>query len=173
MIDFEQSISLDLVGVPGPQAQRVRLFRLVLALSSELRYRLDRALQSDGLTTQQAMLLHHIEVSAAPPRMTELARAMGVSHQNIKQLALALERKGFLAIQPDPSDGRAKCLVLCPQHRATWTRRNAGDFDLVCQWTSALGDDDINAMVSSITTLLADLDARQRPADDGITEAGS
>ena len=36
-----------------------------------------------------------------PPTLKELSELMGTSHQNVKQIALKLERKGFISILRD------------------------------------------------------------------------
>ena len=43
-----QRLSLGLDDLPAPDAQRVRLFRLLLATAGVLRTRMDRRLASDG-----------------------------------------------------------------------------------------------------------------------------
>ena len=85
----------------------VQAFRLVLALAQELRTLMDRRLQPGGLTSQQAAVLTVIEI-LGQPSMTEAARALATTHQNLKQLASALARKGFLTIEPDARDSRSK-----------------------------------------------------------------
>src|SRR6185369_16812848 len=85
----------------------VQAFRLVLVLAQELRTLMDQRLAPSGLTTQQAALLTVIEI-LGQPAMTEAARALATTHQNVKQLATALERKGFLKMVPDDRDARSK-----------------------------------------------------------------
>lgn len=69
-----------------------------------------------GLSLKQFMLLSVARHSPAPMTFTELGQLLGCSRQNIKKLAGVLERKGFVAIQPDPSDARA--LRVVPTERA-------------------------------------------------------
>lgn len=47
-----------------------------------------------------------------PPTLTEVAEFMGSSRQNVKQLALKLEKKNFLHIEKDEKDSRALRLIL-------------------------------------------------------------
>jgi len=74
---------------------------------------LDRAFATYGITTKQFLLLITIQnLFDAPPTMQETARAMGTSHQNIKQIALNLERRGFLILPKDENDARVTRLPL-------------------------------------------------------------
>nr|WP_245210305.1 MarR family transcriptional regulator [Sedimentibacter acidaminivorans] len=50
-----------------------------------------------------------------PPTLSELADFIGSSRQNVKQLALKLEAKGFLKIEKDPKDNRALRIMLTVQ----------------------------------------------------------
>lgn len=119
----------------------------------QLRARLDRELAPHGLTTQQAALLQHVEGHEAPPTMSEIARAMTMTHQNVRQLVEILVRKGFLTIEPDPHDGRARRLVLTAHHHRFRRKRNQGDFGQVSAWTAALNDREVSATINALMQL--------------------
>jgi DNA-binding MarR family transcriptional regulator len=46
------------------------------------------------------------------PTISEATAVFGTSRQNVKQVALQLERRGWLRLEPDPADRRALRLVL-------------------------------------------------------------
>jgi DNA-binding MarR family transcriptional regulator len=123
-----------------PPTAAVQAFRLVITLAQELRTLMDQRLLPSGLTTQQAALLSVIEMAGRPPSMTEAARALGMSHQNVKQLAVALERKGFLEIVPDERDARSKRMQTTKKHRTFWAKRNPQDHAYVAQWLAGLDE---------------------------------
>jgi DNA-binding MarR family transcriptional regulator len=130
----------------GNLPDAVQVFRLVIALAQELRTLMDQRLAPEGLTTQQAALLTVIEI-AGRPSMTEAARALATTHQNVKQLALALQRKGFLKIVPDTRDARSKRLVTTARHEAFWAQRNPHDHSAVAQWLCGLRADETALLV--------------------------
>lgn len=134
-------------------AERVRLFRLLSATAMQLRARMDRELAPHGLTTQQAALMQHVESHDPPPTATQVAQAMAVSHQNVRQLVDALVRKGFLELHTDPADRRARRLVATERHRAFWRDRNPADFDRVAEWTAPLDDTEVAATVDALMRL--------------------
>jgi DNA-binding MarR family transcriptional regulator len=151
----DQWLELGLAGLPKKRAQRVRLLRVLLATASVLRGRLDRLLAPTGITGQQAAMLQLIEAQATAPTISFVAQAMGMTQQNVKQIALALERKGFLEIVTDTADRRARRLVLTAHHHAFWQQRNPSDFASVEDWTAALTDDQIDTAVALLSELKA------------------
>jgi len=53
-----------------------------------------------------------INMCKESPTVKELAEIMGSSHQNVKQILLKLEKKGFVAITADENDKRKQRIVL-------------------------------------------------------------
>ena len=53
-----------------------------------------------------------IDLCQAPPTLRELSEILGSSHQNVKQILIKLERKGFVAFLPDEADRRKQRIVL-------------------------------------------------------------
>ena len=53
-----------------------------------------------------------INMCKEPPTLKELSDILGSSHQNVKQILLKLEKKGFIKFQPDESDKRKQLIVL-------------------------------------------------------------
>lgn len=91
------------------------IFGSLFVTANLLETLLDRAFFEYGITTKQFLMLITIQsLFETPPTMQEAARAMGTSHQNIKQIALNLERRGFLNLMKDESDARITRLVPTP-----------------------------------------------------------
>lgn len=146
-------LDLGLDGLPTATAQRIRLCRLTLANASLLRNRLDRELAPSGITSQQAAMLQFIEAQGAPPTISHVAEGMSMSHQNVTQIAKALEAKSFLTIEADRLDRRVRRLSLTAHHYRFWKQRNRTDFAEIERWTSELSDKEISAAVSVLTRL--------------------
>ena len=148
-----QVLALGLDADRPEQADRVLLFRLLLANGLELHKRMDRLLSSGGLTTQQAMVLQVLEAQPEAPTLKQLASRLAMSHQNLKQIAAALQRKGLLAIVADPIDGRVRRLQLTKQHHLFWEKRNAQDHAEVERWTAVLSRAEVRALVRALDKL--------------------
>lgn len=93
------------------QKQKIIFTRLFL-LSNKLQVMGDQVLL-DEMTIRQWLLSAAIaQFGDNPPTLSDAAEFMGTSHQNVKQLVLKLEQKGFLNIKRDERDHRVTRLIL-------------------------------------------------------------
>jgi DNA-binding MarR family transcriptional regulator len=161
----DQWLNLALEGVDAAQADRVRAFRMLVLEGARLRALLDKVLAPSGLTAQQGALLAWIEAQEEAPMISGVAAGMGMTHQNVKQIALALQRKGFLDIQVCVQDRRSRRLVLTPLHRRFWARRNADDFSAVQAWMAVWSDAEVKQAVRLLRRLHKHLDAQSALPD--------
>ncbi len=135
-------------------ATRIRTFRLIVVLAQELRTLMDQLLRPDGLTTQQAALITVVGAMGRPS-LSAAAAALGTTHQNAKQLASALERKGFMRFVPDGQDGRIRRLITTPKSGRYWRGRSGSDQRRVLEWFSALTEEDARALFHLLLRLQA------------------
>lgn len=156
----------------GPDgATRIRTFRLIIVLAQKLRTLMDQLLRQDGLTTQQAALITVAEASHRPS-LSQAAAALGTTHQNVKQIAAALERKGFLRLVQDHDDGRVRRLVTTPRSRRYWAERSTSDQQRVLEWFTDLSDDEARTLFELLVRLTSRVDAtlaQKKHADAGLT----
>ena len=96
------------------------IFGFMFGVSNKLDTQLDRALSSFDVTSKQWFLICIIDLFLEPPTLKEVAQEMGNSHQNVKQVALKLEKKGFLTMEDDIHDGRALRLKLTEKNYNFW-----------------------------------------------------
>jgi DNA-binding MarR family transcriptional regulator len=84
---------------------------------------LEREFRRFGITTKQWFLSVIIEnLFDKPPTIKEVAKEMGSSHQNVKQVALKLEQKGLLILQKDKRDARVTRLKLSESSYDFWKK---------------------------------------------------
>lgn len=71
-----------------------------------------------GITIKQWMLMVILEnqFKNKKPTISETAKEFGTSRQNLKQVALSLQKKGFIDIKPDPKDFRIQRISLTGKH---------------------------------------------------------
>jgi DNA-binding MarR family transcriptional regulator len=136
----------------GSADDAVRCFRLISYTGQRLRYLLDQRLREDGLTSQQGFLLTVVRMRGRPT-LGEVATAMSTTHQNAKQVASALERKGMLKIVPDESDGRVKRLEATEVGKPGWENRNAEDYAAIAHWFAALSRDEQQVLAQLLSRL--------------------
>ena len=92
------------------------VFGSVIVIANRMDTLLERELKEYDVTAKQwlltAVLANSFDNS---PTIKEVAREMGSSHQNVKQLALKLEQKGLLVFEKDKKDARVTRLKLTDQ----------------------------------------------------------
>jgi DNA-binding MarR family transcriptional regulator len=74
-------------------------------------------------------------------RVADLARRARMSRQAMGELVDDLERLGYVERRPDPSDGRAKLVVLTKKGEAASAHGIAAVVDLEARWSTCLGGD--------------------------------
>src|SRR5512136_1056762 len=89
-------------------AARAEIFGSIFVVVQHLSRRADAELAELDLTTRQWLLLAVLTrwFPGRSPSLSEAAERYGSSRQNVKQIALGLEARGFLRLVPDPLDGR-------------------------------------------------------------------
>lgn len=65
----------------------------------------------EEITWKQFFAVICINLCKESPTINDLAEVMGSSHQNVKQILLKLERKGFVKTIPDENDRRKQRIV--------------------------------------------------------------
>lgn len=83
------------------------IFGGVQVVANQMDTMLERELKEHNLTTKQWLLTIVVaNTFDHDPTIKEVAKGMGSSHQNIKQVALKLQQKGFVVMEKDPQDAR-------------------------------------------------------------------
>ena len=83
---------------------RLQIFAYLFLVSNKLQVTMDKNI--DDITAKQWFVLASLEYFDQSPRLTDLAEALGYSHQNIRQIINKLEAKGYVRIEKDPADQR-------------------------------------------------------------------
>lgn len=90
--------------------QRKAIFSTLFIAGNKLQTLFDNRIPEISL--KQFMLLSIVRQSKEQLTFTQLGNLLGCSRQNIKKLADALRKKGFIIIKQSPHDTRAMCI--CP-----------------------------------------------------------
>ena len=95
-------------------AARAEIFGSIFVVVQHLARRADAELAVLGLTTRQWLLLAVLTkwFPGHSPSLSEAAERYGSSRQNVKQIALGLEARGFVRLVPDRDDGRTTRIEL-------------------------------------------------------------
>jgi DNA-binding MarR family transcriptional regulator len=99
--------------------EKENIFGLLLFIAQRWTVNGDSLLmQKAGITTKQWMLLVILvkNLNGQQPTISETAKVFGTSRQNLKQVALSLQKKQFIDIKPDPNDFRIQRISLTGKH---------------------------------------------------------
>ena len=116
-------------GVLAEMEDTTFVFGALFVTANLMETLLDRAFASYGITSKQWLLLITIQsLFQEAPTVSQVASVMGSSHQNVKQVALNLEKRGFLRLEKDKQDGRAiRLLVTDTCHAFSVETQQAGE----------------------------------------------
>ncbi|PIE65752.1 MAG: hypothetical protein CSA24_02045 [Deltaproteobacteria bacterium] len=134
-------------------------------------YSLDGFLEPFGLTTRQWMLLAAVDqLFEEPPPLQVVADRLNTSHQNVKAMALQLQRRGLVEIVGDKADKRVKRLQTTESNRELWAAM-AGQTEA---FIAGLFDDLEDAELSELRGLMGPLYARaiERYRDERARRSG-
>lgn len=101
-------------------------------LTNRLQTVMDRDFEKKGLTTKQWFMMAVIsKLFTTPPKLSDLASSMGSSYQNIKQIALKLEKSGYVTLEKDPKDQRVIRITMVPHFENFWEEQVEEDVALL------------------------------------------
>ena len=113
-MNYEEMMNMDKVqfGDMPPQP-----FLLGLLSAFDNRYQAAADAYFKEITWKQFFAVICINLCKEPPTINELSDVMGSSHQNVKQILLKLEKKGFVSTVPDEIDKRKQRILVTDKCR--------------------------------------------------------
>ena len=102
-MNYDEAMNMSKVefGQMPPQA-----FLLGLLSAFDNRYQAAADKYFKEITWKQFFAIICIKLCKEPPTLNDLSEVMGSSHQNVKQILLKLESKGFVLMKTDDKDKR-------------------------------------------------------------------
>ena len=100
-----------------------------------------------------------------PPNIGDAAEALGTSRQNIKKMALILEKRGFLKLEKDSADLRSIRLFLTEKCGEYFKSREQQEHEYIERIFSGMDDEMLAALCSGIRKLAENIDIMLK---DGI-----
>ena len=119
-----------------------------------------RAAGFDDLQPVHVALVRYPTIAGLRP--TQLAEDAGLSKQAINDLLRQLEAKGYLTLQPDPSDRRARRIVLTPRGTALMECVRAAAQAVAEDWAQTVGPQRFATVRQTLLDYITAEDAAQR-----------
>lgn len=99
------------------------IFGSLFVLANRVDTLLERALQKYNVSSKQWFLSICVaSLFDKDPSLKELAKEIGSSHQNVKQVALKLQDKDLLSLYKDPKDARTTRIKLTENSVSFWKK---------------------------------------------------
>lgn len=119
-MNYDEEMNMDKVefGDMPPQA-----FLLGLLSAFDNRYQAAADAFFKEITWKQFFAIICINLCREAPTINELSDVMGSSHQNVKQILLRLEKKGFVSTIADVKDKRKQRIIVTDEAR-TFLEKN-------------------------------------------------
>ena len=139
-----------------------RLFFRLYQCANMLHKTGSRAVEAEGLTTQQWAVLGALSREAARDGLGvgELARYLMVSRQNLSGLLGRMERDGHLRIGPGGRDRRSRVVTMTDSGREVWQVH--AQPKIRAYYTQVLGDFSVNDLTHTLHYLLKILQNMER-----------
>lgn len=109
--ELYESDMVDFSDIPAP------FFLLGLLSAFDNSYQATADAFFGDLSWKQVFAIVCIDMCREAPTLRELSLVMGSSHQNVKQILLKLEKKGFVTMQTDEMDRRKQRIFLTEKAR--------------------------------------------------------
>jgi len=135
------------------------IFGGVQVVANQMDTLLERELKEYNLTTKQWLLTIVVQnIFDHDPTLKEVAKSMGSSHQNVKQVALKLEQKGFVVMEKDPHDARITRIKLTDAVDSFGTESQQKSEIFTEKLFDGISDEELAITRKAVEKLLANLE---------------
>lgn len=138
------------------------IFGSLLLTANRIDTLLERELKVYDVTARQWFISIIIySLFNSPPTISEVAKVMGSTHQNVKQIALKLAQKNLLVLETDRHDRRSTRLVPTEYSSEFWAKADTAGADFIGKLFAGLTENDLTAARKVLLTLWRNLDLIQ------------
>ncbi|MCR5339788.1 MAG: MarR family transcriptional regulator [Saccharofermentans sp.] len=139
--------NVDLSGIPS----NYYLLGLLSAFENRFQAMADNLMKD--ISWKQFFAVICINMCKVPPTIKELSDILGSSHQNVKQILLKLENKGFIKFLPDESDKRKQLIVLTDKCRKFCEKNDVASSLIMKKMFEKIPEKDIKTTIRTITNI--------------------
>ena len=126
------------------------MFLLGLLSAFDNRYQAKADSFFKEISWKQFFAIICIDLCKESPNIKELAAIMGSSHQNVKQILLKLEKKGFVAILVDENDKRKQRIVLTEKTRSFCEEHQEGSDRIIGAIFQGISEEQLQVTIKTI-----------------------
>lgn len=142
--DVIESGKLDFTGVEAP------FFLIGLLSAFENRFQAMADKHMEEISWKQFFAIICINMCSEKPTLNEIAEIMGSSHQNVKQILLKLEKKGFVLFVNDENDKRKQRIELTEYCKEFCSKNEAYSFMIMAKMFESISPEQLQATIATI-----------------------
>ena len=146
-MDFEEVMTNKNVDFSNTDAP---FFLLGLLSAFDNRYQAKADSFFKEISWKQFFAIICINLCKESPTIKELAGIMGSSHQNVKQILLKLENKGFVKILADEQDKRKQRILLTEKTKIFCEEHEAGSNQIVGEIFKGISKEQLQVTIQTI-----------------------
>lgn len=145
--DTVNSRNLDFEGIPPSY------YLLGLLSAFENRFQAMADSQMQEISWKQFFAIICINLCKQPPTLRELSDVLGSSHQNVKQILLKLEGKGYIEFFQDENDKRKQRIRLTKKCIRFCEKNNEMSMKIMSKMFEGIPEKDIKTTIRTITRI--------------------
>lgn len=145
--DTVNSRKLDFEGIPPSY------YLLGLLSAFENRFQAMADSQMQEISWKQFFAIICIKLCKQPPTLRELSDVLGSSHQNVKQILLKLEAKGYIEFFQDENDKRKQRIRLTKKCIRFCEKNNEMSMKIMSKMFEGIPEKDIKTTIRTITRI--------------------
>jgi DNA-binding MarR family transcriptional regulator len=157
-MNYDEAMNMNKVqfGQMPPQAF---LLGLLSAFDNRYQAAADRFFKE--ITWKQFFAIICINLCKEPPTLNDLSEVMGSSHQNVKQILLKLEGKGFVSMMADEKDKRKQRYFVtdkCRKFLEANDNQSKTSSQIIAQIFDGVSDKDLTVTIKTIMKMEKNLE---------------
>ena len=145
--DTVNSNALDFEGIPSSYY----LLGLLSAFENRFQAMADSMMKE--ISWKQFFAIICINMCKEAPTIRELSEILGSSHQNVKQILLKLESKGFVEFEEDGSDKRKQRIVLTKKCMRVCEKNTGMSMKVMEKMFEGIPEKDLKTTIRTITKI--------------------
>ena len=142
--ELYESKTVDFSDIPAP------FFLLGLLSAFDNRYQATADAFFGEISWKQVFTIVCIDMCREAPTLRELSQVMGSSHQNVKQILLKLESKGFVTMRADQKDRRKQRIFLTQKAREFSASHDAQSQQIVSTIFEGISEEELDVTIQTI-----------------------
>ena len=146
-----KSDQVDFTGIEAPYF----LIGLLSAFENRFQTIADNAMQE--ISWKQFFAIICINMCKEAPILKELSDILGSSHQNVKQILLKLEKKGFVQFQQDETDKRKQRILLTDKCKEFCEKNDEMSRRVMYKMFEGVSEKDIETTIQTIIHIESNL----------------